>query len=248
MQRKIAQISQETLGQVGNTANSYAALSDAMKRSNVTQTEQFEILATLNKAASLSGSSVEGLNGAFLQLTQGISSGTLRGEELNSVLEQFPYLGEAMRETLNKTTGELRAFAEQGQLTDKVMVDVFKNMAGKTAADFSKTSATVEQASMQIRQSASLMFGDLNKHFGFADRFSKNLLRVSSSMQTFGDEFILNTIDVKRSVKNYIDQFDLFDAVQLTMRAMINLDISPLDAYSKYQEYKKIKHYMDGLS
>ena len=247
LQRRISEVARDTRGNVQNTASTYVSLSDALKKSNVAHAEHFEILGTLNKAAALSGSSVEGLNGAFLQLTQGLSSGTLRGEELNSVLEQFPYLGKAMRETLNQTTGELRAFAEQGRLTDKVMVDVFKNMAGKTAADFAKTSITVEQASSQIRQSTSLMFGDLNKHFGFADRFARNLSTVSGAMQGFGDEIVINSIDIKRSITNAINQFDLFDAVQLTVRTMVNLDISPLDAYSKYKEYKKIKQYMDGF-
>lgn len=66
--------------------------------------------------AQLPGASAEA---ATFQFSQAMSSGTLRGEELNSILEQMLPLAEAIATGLGITTGQLRKLGEQGMLTSK---------------------------------------------------------------------------------------------------------------------------------
>src|SRR5690606_25928046 len=118
---------------------------------------------TLQKMATLSGGSVESMKAAFLQLNQGLSSGTLRGEELNSVLEQFKYFGKELREGLDMNAGSLRKFAEEGKLTTQIVVDVIENAAEKVNKDFASIGLTAEVAFDKAKSAASNFFGSLNR-------------------------------------------------------------------------------------
>lgn len=68
----------------------------------------------------------------MLQLTQAMSAGVLRGEELNSVLEQAPTITQAIAEYLGVSTGKLREMASQGEVTADVVKNALFELAGET--------------------------------------------------------------------------------------------------------------------
>ena len=77
----------------------------------------------INKQMAISGTTTWEAQGAMLQLTQGLASGTLRGEELNSVLEQTPMIAQTIADYLGVSVGEMRNMAAEGLIT----ADVVKN-------------------------------------------------------------------------------------------------------------------------
>lgn len=95
----------------------------------------------INKQMALSGTTTQEAQAAMLQLTQGLASGTLRGEELNSVLEQTPMIAQTIAKYMGVNTGEMRELASQGAIT----ADVVKN-AMLSAAD--ETNEAFEQMPM----------------------------------------------------------------------------------------------------
>ena len=70
-----------------------------------------------NTAAKLSGTSAAEASGAFLQLSQALGTGVLRGEEFNSIFEQTPAIIQAIAKEMNKPVGEMRELAKQGKIT-----------------------------------------------------------------------------------------------------------------------------------
>ena len=70
-----------------------------------------------NTAAKLSGTTASEASGAFLQLSQALGTGVLRGEELNSVFEQTPAVVQAIAKEMGVTVGEIRNLAKQGKVT-----------------------------------------------------------------------------------------------------------------------------------
>lgn len=86
----------------------------------------------VSKHFMLSGTSAQGAQAAMLQLTQAMSSGVLRGEELNSVLEQAPTITQAIAEYLGVSTGKLREMASQGEVTADVVKNALFELAGET--------------------------------------------------------------------------------------------------------------------
>ena len=90
----------------------------------------------INKQITLSGASSQAADAAMLQLTQGLSSGALRGEELNSVLEQTPMIAQTIADYLGMTTGEMREFASEGKLTADIVKNAMLGAADETNAKF----------------------------------------------------------------------------------------------------------------
>ena len=88
----------------------------------------------INKQITLSGASSTEAAGALLQLTQALSSGMLRGEELNSVLEQTPMIAQTIAEYMGVTVGEMRELASEGKIT----ADVVKNAMFAAADDINE--------------------------------------------------------------------------------------------------------------
>lgn len=98
--------------------------------------ELVDFAEQINKQIALSGASSQAADAAMLQLTQGLSSGALRGEELNSVLEQTPMIAQTIASYLNMTTGEMREFASEGKLTADIVKNAMLDAAKKTNEKF----------------------------------------------------------------------------------------------------------------
>jgi tape measure domain-containing protein len=241
LQQQLYKSAKDTRSGLAGTADLFVTFTQAMERAGSSQDKVLKVVSTIQRAAALSGSSVESTNAAITQLTQGIASGVTRGEEFNSVVEQMKYLGTGLQRVLNKNAGELRAFANQGGLSTEVLLDALSNMSERTERDFAKTTATVTQAAAAMRNALAYSIGDFNKYFGFSDRFSRRLLKVSGGIDNFSKDMVASIVILKESIRNYIRQFDLFDAAELTIKAALKMEISPLDAYDKYQQYKAIK-------
>ena len=100
----------------------------------------------INKQFALAGTSAQGMQAAMLQLTQAMSSGVLRGEELNSILEQAPTIAKTIADYLGKTTGEMREMAADGEITAQVVKNAMFAAADETNAAFEKIPLTFGQA------------------------------------------------------------------------------------------------------
>ena len=99
----------------------------------------------LNKQLALSGASGSSAQAAILQLEQGLASGVLRGDELNSVMEQAPALAKSIADYMQVSVGELREMGSQGQITADIVKNALFAAAEDTNAEFEKTPMTWAQ-------------------------------------------------------------------------------------------------------
>ena len=99
---------------------------------------------TLNKALVVGGGTAEENKRALIQLSQGLSSGLLQGDELRSIREQSPYLASVLAEGLGKiddkfigkTVGDLKELGAQGELTSDVVIKALEAMQDQVDATF----------------------------------------------------------------------------------------------------------------
>lgn len=120
-------------------------------------TDTREIVAfaeQLQKQMALSGTSTQGAQAAMLQLTQGLASGVLRGEELNSILEQTPMIAQTIAEYMGVTTGEMRELASEGAVTAEVVKNAMLGAAEETNAAFEQMPMTWSQVWTQFQNIA----------------------------------------------------------------------------------------------
>ena len=99
----------------------------------------------IQKQMAISGASGASAQAALVQLTQGLASGTLRGEELNSVLEQTPMIAQTIAEYMGVTIVEMRELASEGKVTAEVVKNAMLGAAEETNAQFEQMPMTWAQ-------------------------------------------------------------------------------------------------------
>lgn len=99
----------------------------------------------INKQLVISGASGESASAAIFQLQQALASGVLRGEELNSVMEQTPIIAQSIVDYLGISKGELRDMAAEGKITADVVKNAMFAAAEETNAKFEEMPMTWSQ-------------------------------------------------------------------------------------------------------
>lgn len=138
----IFQSAQRSRGAYQATADMVAKLGTLAGDAFGSSAEVGAFAEQINKQMVLSGASTMGAQAVMLQLTQAMSSGVLRGEELNSILEQAPTIAQAIADYLGVTTGEMRELASEGRVTAEVVKAAMFSAAEETNAKFEQMPMT----------------------------------------------------------------------------------------------------------
>lgn len=146
LQDMIYQAAQSSRGNYQETIDMVGKLGTLAGEAFNSNAELVAFAEQLNKQFALAGASTQGIQAAMLQLTQAMSSGVLRGEELNSVLEQAPTIAQAIAKYMGVTTGEMRELASQGKITAQVVKEALFAAADETNAAFEAIPLTFAQA------------------------------------------------------------------------------------------------------
>lgn len=112
----------------------------------------------INKQIILSGASTQAADAALLQLTQAMSSGVLRGEELNSILEQTPTIAQSIAKYMGVSVGTMREMASEGQVTAEVVKNAMFDAAARINAEFAQMPMTWGQVWTSFQNTALMAF------------------------------------------------------------------------------------------
>lgn len=154
----IYQSAQASRGSFTETANMVAQLGTLAGNAFDNTQEIVAFAEQLNKQMAISGTSAQEGSAAMLQLTQAMASGVLRGEELNSVMEQTPMIANTIAEYLGVSTGKLREMATEGQITAEVVKNAMFWAADETNAKFEEMPMTWAQVWQSFQNTAMMVF------------------------------------------------------------------------------------------
>lgn len=180
VQNQLFAISNATLQPIGATAELYSRLARATEDLRIPQERLLKITETINKSLIISGTSAQAAEAALIQLGQGLASGTLRGDELNSVLEQAPRLAQAIADGMGVSVGQLRKLGAEGSITAQKIVAALEKSAPGIAAEFNKITPTVEQTFVKLENGAIQAFASLDKITGSSALLRKGIEAVTS--------------------------------------------------------------------
>lgn len=131
---------------------SYQTTADAVSKMGIMAKDAFgsndeliKFTELINKQFTIAGTSAAGVDAAMLQLTQAMASGVLRGEELNSVFEQAPTIIQTIADYLGVPIGQIRAMAQEGQITSTVVKNAMLASADEINAKFESMPMTFSQ-------------------------------------------------------------------------------------------------------
>lgn len=178
-QDAIFAIAQNSRQPLGETAELYQRIATNQKALGISSAAVAGVVDTINKSMAISGTSGASAAAALTQLGQAFASGTLRGEELNSVMEQAPALAKTIADGIGVTTGELRKMGQDGELTAQTVIQALQRQANATDEAFAKISATPTQALTSLENSFTRVIGKLDEGTGASAAFSDGIIAMS---------------------------------------------------------------------
>ncbi|WPP56340.1 tape measure protein [Acinetobacter pittii] len=176
------QIAQKTYSAWDSVLQVYQRFSDNAKTLNLTMDDTARLTETVSKAVAISGASAEAADAALVQFGQALASGTLRGEELNSVMEQTPALAKAIAQGMGITVGELRSVAAEGKITSQEIVKALKNVQDDVDALFAKTDITIGQSLTLLNNEIVKFVGEAGKGSGAAQVLAGSIQTLASNL------------------------------------------------------------------
>lgn len=131
LSQMIFQSAQNSRASYMDTAALVAKLGNNARDAFASTGEIVQFAELVNKQFTIAGASATESSNAFLQLTQALGSGVLRGDELNSIFEQAPNLIQTVADYMDVPIGKIREMASDGQIT----ADIVKNAMFAAADD-----------------------------------------------------------------------------------------------------------------
>lgn len=159
----IAEVAARTNTNLEATGSLFVKLANAGKAIGVSNADALRLTESITQATQLSGASAESSAAAVTQLGQALASGTLRGDEFNSISENSTRITKALADGLGVTTGELRKMAEAGQLTSQVVIAALQGQATALKSEFESLPPTIGRAITNLSTAWTVYVGESSK-------------------------------------------------------------------------------------
>ncbi|EGT0657399.1 phage tail tape measure protein [Proteus mirabilis] len=173
-------IAQKTYQSLDATAQVYQRFADNADRLGLSQQKVAELTETVSKAVAISGASATAAQAALTQFGQALASGQLRGEELNSVMEQTPALAKAIADGMGVSVGELRKKAQDGEMTIEKVIQALERAADSVDKKFATSVTTVSQGFTNLQSAITKFIGEANQSTGATQLLTTGLSALSN--------------------------------------------------------------------
>ncbi|EJG2168479.1 tape measure protein [Citrobacter freundii 47N] len=157
---RVFNITQQTRGSLDATASLYARLERATREYGTSADDLAKLTTIINQGFVVSGATAQEAENAIIQLSQGLASGALRGEEFNSVNEQGNRLIVALADSMGVGIGQMRQMAAAGKLTTDVVVKGLLSQGVTIGNEFANTTTTISQALQVASNNITKFFGE----------------------------------------------------------------------------------------
>lgn len=198
-QKAVFSIAQSSYQPLTATAELYQRIATNQKELKLTGEGVAGIVGTISKTMAISGANAASANAALIQLGQAFASGTLRGEELNSVMEQAPALAQAIAAGMGKTVGELRTLGAAGLLTADAVVKALQAQQQAVDELFGKTAVTIGNSLTALENSFTQVVGRLDQASGVSASISSSIVSASKAL----DRFTSNATTTAKTIESF---------------------------------------------
>lgn len=189
--QRIFDVSQATQSSLNGTATLYARLERGTRTYNTSAEDLTRLTTIINQGFAVSGATAQEAENAIIQLSQGIASGVLRGEEFNSVSEQGSRLMVALADSMGVSIGQLRAMAAQGQLTTDVVVKGLLSQGDAIGKEFANTTVSIAKGLQVAGNNVTKFFGENSTVKSFAAGFRDSVITISENLETLSSVLLV---------------------------------------------------------
>ncbi|ELC7394720.1 tape measure protein [Enterobacter asburiae] len=204
--QSLMRISSATGGSLQDTEKLWETLSTALRDTGATNGQILQLTETLQKIGRIGGSSSEEMTNALRQFGQSISSGTVRAEEFNSILEQMPELARQIAAGMGVSIGQLRQLMLDGKLTAEDALNAIQKQTGSVNAEFEKLPRTLSQANTALTNSFLSMIDSVNQATGA----SSGMVAVIDSLTAALDRLAGKAISADSQISDLNSTAEMF--------------------------------------
>lgn len=181
-QRRLFEIAQATRQNYGELTRTFASFARNASEIGITTQQAVELQQTISQAIALSGARADSAASALVQFGQGIAAGVLRGEELNSVLEQTPKLAKAIADGMGVPLATLIKMGKEGELTAEKIIEALQKIAPKMQEEFDKVTPTIADSFTKLTNSFGNVIARIEEAAGPARMLSKFISDIADGI------------------------------------------------------------------
>lgn len=181
-QNDVLRIARDTRQPLDATAELYQRIANNASHLGLSIKQVGPLVTTISKAVALSGVSADTARMGLVQLGQAFAAGQLRGQDLNSVLEELPGVADAIARGMGKSSAQLKSMAEEGKLTVGNLVEALTRAAGGTDTLFEKVQTTVGQTMTRLQTEIVKYIGESDQATGASARLAQGITYVAEHL------------------------------------------------------------------
>lgn len=183
-QRALMDISQRTGTAFSDNASLFARSAASMRKYGYSSEEVLKVTEAISTGLKLSGASTSEASSVITQFSQALAQGVLRGEEFNSVNENGDRVIRALASGMGVARKDLKAMADQGQLTADKVVPALTSQLGTLRDEYSAMPQTVASATTKIENAFMAWVGGANEATGATSALTGALNSISDNINT----------------------------------------------------------------
>ncbi|ENS0171472.1 TPA: phage tail tape measure protein [Citrobacter freundii] len=183
-QRALMEISQRTGTAFSDNASLFARSAASMREYGYSSEEVLKVTEAISTGLKLSGASTSEAGSVITQFSQALAQGVLRGEEFNSVNENGDRVIRALASGMGVARKDLKAMADQGQLTADKVVPALISQLGALQDEYGAMPQTVASATTKIENAFLAWVGGANEATGATSALTGALNAISDNINT----------------------------------------------------------------
>jgi tape measure domain-containing protein len=182
----LSRISKDTFTGLDANAQGYARIVQAATAAGISQDKAKEAFEAVAQAARIGGNTTAEYESSLIQLSQGLASGAVQGQELRSIAEQLPIVAQAIGEEFGVAGGKLIAFAKanEGILESERVVKALSDALPELTARASRIAPTISGAFENVRTSFIELVREVNNGSGIINTFTQGILFLADNLKT----------------------------------------------------------------
>ncbi|ENG7703946.1 phage tail tape measure protein [Citrobacter freundii] len=183
-QRALMEISQRTGTAFSDNASLFARSAASMREYGYSSEDVLKVTEAISTGLKLSGASTSEASSVITQFSQALAQGVLRGEEFNSVNENGDRVIRALASGMGVARKDLKAMADQGQLTADKVVPALISQLGALQDEYGAMPQTVASATTKIENAFLAWVGGANEATGATSALTGALNAISDNINT----------------------------------------------------------------
>lgn len=184
---QLSVMARRTYSSLNQTAEAYLANQQALSALGYSTQEQLDLVETLNNSLVISATRGQAAESVMSAWSKAMASGSLRGENLNTVIQSGGRLSKALADSMGISVNELRRFGEEGRITTDVMFDVTSQLEA-LRIEAEEMPATVSDGMTLLRDSIFKFVGEADKAIGSSNQLADAIIRISDAINSMPEQ------------------------------------------------------------